>query len=359
MKKIGIVFGSPSEEHEVSLAGTESVLKALKSIPGYEAKPIGIDKSGNWYTGENALATLITKANKEMLLASNIDTANIEKTEGHAAPPLDYIAACDYIMIIIPGKHGEDGNLQGFFNTLGKRVIGCDTLSSALCFDKSMLKATLAGYGFLVAPGVDVHLDQTQITPELYDQICKEVDSPRLVIKPTDNGSSIGLSQAENFEEFKSGLLEAQKHTNHVLVEKFIPHIEIAAGVIGNGNDLLISDLGNLNESDTHVYSYDEKYVTSKPYQVPADIDPQATQKIKEMTAEIFKLVKCSDWARIDFFIEKGTNKIFLNEINTIPGMTELSLFPQIFKGTGFDYIQMVEEILNRATADETLKAAA
>lgn len=352
---VGVVFGSPSAEHEVSLAGAKSVLEAFESLDDYEARPIGIDKDGLWYTGSDTLATLIRKADKDLLFIDVPETGN---ALGQTAPPLDYIDSCDYIMSMTLGKYGEDGRLQGFFETLGKEIIGCSVLASSLCFDKAILKATLSDYGYAVTPGTDVHLDRTDITPALFDQICENLETKKLVLKPTDNGSSIGLSQADNFEDFRAGLAAAGKYTNHVLVEKFLPHKEIVVGVIGTANDLIVSDLGDDYDVDTHVYSYEEKYMTGTPCNVPADLDGATTQKIKTMAADIFRLTKCSGWARVDFFIEKGTDNIYVNEVNTVPGMTNSSVFPQIFRSTGLDYPKMIKKILDMSISQEHKKAA-
>ena len=356
MIKIGVVFGSQSVEHEVSLAGANCVLEAFESLNQYKAQPIGIDKNGLWYTGPDALSTLLTKADKDMLFVDIPE--NINPIEGQTTPPLAYINSCDYILLVIPGKYGEDGRLQGFFETLGKKIIGCGVLPSALCFDKAMLKATLADYGYDVTPGTDVRLDQTDITPALYDQICQKLETNKLVLKPTDNGSSIGLSQAENAQEFIAGMEEAAKYTNHVVVEKFIPHKEIVVGVIGDGDNLLISDLGQSNEALDKVYSYEEKYIDTTPCITPAPIGDALTQKIKTLTAEIYKLTKCSGWARIDFLIENETDRIYMNEVNTIPGMSKPSVFPMIFKSTGLSYPEMIEKILDTSIS-ETLEQAA
>lgn len=358
MIKIGVVFGSPSDEHEVSLAGAESILNAFKQLDQYEAMPIGIDKNGNWYTGEHALSTLISQANQDLLFVDQPIRRLISKTSEQLTPPLAYINSCDYIMLVIPGRYGEDGRLQGFFETLGKKNIGCGVLSSALCFDKAMLKAVLSDYGYDVTPGTDVFLKTTDITSELFEHICNSLGTHRLVLKPTDNGSSIGLSQAENFEEFKAGMIEAGKYTDHVVVEKFIPHKEIVVGVIGNGDELLISELGLSNETADRVYGYQEKYIDTSPCIVPAPIDETLTAKIKALTAEIYQLTKCSGWARVDFLIEDGTNNIYVNEVNTIPGMSKPSVFPTIFAETGLSYPEMLERIFETSITEFLRQAA-
>lgn len=356
---IGVVFGSPSSEHEVSLAGAESVLDAFEKLDEYNARPIGIDKAGNWYTGKNALPTLISMADEDMLFVKNKDVSKAQILNGSENPPLDFIAGCDYIMSIIPGKFGEDGGLQGFFETLGKTIIGCNVLASALCFDKALLKATLADYGYAVTPGTCIKLDETKITAELFESICKDLDTNKLVLKPTDNGSSIGLSQAENFDEFKAGMELAGKYTNHVVVEKFIPHREIVVGVIGERQDLIVSHLGLSNEATAKVYSYEEKYLVNTPCIVPAPLSKEMTEEITRLTKEIYNVTKCSGWARVDFLVENGTDKIYMNEINTVPGMSEPSVFPQIFKSAGYDYPKLIKTIIEKSVAAESLKQAA
>lgn len=145
----------------------------------------------------------------------------------------------------------------------------------------------------------------------------------------------------------------AAKYTNHVVVEKFIPHQEIVVGVIGEGPNVIVSDLGLSNETDDRVYGYEEKYLVNEPCIVPAPLEDKVTEKIKRMTAEIYNLTKCSGWARVDFLIEQGTGDIYFNEINTVPGMSEPSVFPQVFKSIGYDYPKMIQTIIEKSIEKE------
>ena len=352
MFKIGVVFGGTSDEHEVSLAGAMSVLKAFKSIEGVKAQPIGIGKDGRWHVGSGALEYLIEHADKDKLFIRNTKDVEIGgPLDHHHNPPFDYIQGCDYILPIIHGRTSEDGVLQGFFETLGLDIIGCGILSSAACFDKAFLKEFLSGCGYKVSPGVKQEIESTgmQDTQVLYKDICAELGTNKLVIKPNDNGSSIGLSQAENAQEFKEALMVAGKVTDQVVIEKYIKHREIVVGVIGQGDDILISDLGESNISTGKVYYYEDKYNAGSVCKTPAQLEPKLEEKIRKYTKEIYTLLECTGWARIDFFVELETNDIYVNEINTIPGMSEPSVFPQIFKSKGYDYPTLIEMILEKA----------
>lgn len=358
MLKIGVVFGGLSAEHEVSLAGARGVLGVFENLDGYEAMPIGIGKSGNWYTGKGALEMLISKADDEMLFVKSQSEKLKKKAVKHTSAPIDYIDQCDFIMLLTHGVFGEDGRLQGFFEMLGKDVIGCSVLASSVCFNKAFLKRYLSAKGFKVTPGVDIYLDETDITEKYYKSLCNQFGTKKFVIKPADNGSSIGLGQASNYEEFKSAIEEAGEHTNHVVIEIFMPHREIVVGVIGRGEDILISDLGESNVADVKVYNYEEKYIQHSDCKVPAEMNLHMEADIRKQTAAIYKLTESSGWSRIDFFIEKDTNDIYVNEVNTIPGMSEPSVFPQIFRSTGLTYPELIETILDKSIRDTAVSDA-
>ncbi len=359
MIKIGVVFGGPSEEHEVSLASAKAVMKAIDSLPGYKAERIGICKEGNWCVGEGALRFLISKADPDMLFIEQNED-DIDSKPLFEIPPHAFFDKCDYIMPMTHGAIGEDGKLQGFFETLNIPVIGCGTLASAVCFDKNYLKTLLEGHGFKVAPGGVINMETTPVTQDLYNEFVEIVGGEKFAIKPNDNGSGIGVSIARNFEEFKDGVEKAAQFTRSVLVEKFIPHKEIVVGVIGNGNDIEISHLGESNAEVDNVYEYEAKYNENTFCQCPADIDELMEKKILQQTADIYQLVGCKDWARIDFFIENETNKLYMNEINTIPGFSPHSVFPKIFESKGIGYQDLVRKIIESAIkAEEKSQAAA
>ncbi len=348
MLKIGVVFGGISAEHEVSLAGANGVLKAFSEIGEYEALPIGISKDGNWVHGPNALKTLVSAADQEMLFIKAEDIeGDIEETQ--ASPSFEYINQCDFVMLLTHGKVGEDGRLQGFFKTLGKPVIGCGVLTSAACFDKALLKSILADKGYSVTPGVEIALEATKITEQLYNDILKQLNIQKLVIKPTDNGSSIGLGFASDYNEFKQAIENASEFTNHVVVEKFIPHKEVIVGIVGQGKDIEVSDVGELGESGDDFLSYEEKYIQYDPVTIPATVNEDVAKKVKSYAIDIYALMKCSGWARIDFFVEDDTNDIYVNEINSIPGMSKPSFFPQVFASKGIDYTSLIKLIVDKA----------
>jgi len=359
MINIGVVFGGPSEEHEVSLASAKAVMKAIDSLPGYKAERIGMCKEGNWVVGEGTLRFLISKADPDMLFIETEEDVDDRPT--FEVPPHAFFDKCDYIMPMTHGAIGEDGKLQGFFETLNIPVIGCGTLASAVCFDKNYLKTLLEGHGFKVAPGGVINIETTAVTEDVYKEFVEITGGEKFAIKPNDNGSGIGVSIARNYEEFKKGVEKASKFTRAVLVEKFIPHKEIVVGVIGNGDDIEISHLGESNAEVDNVYEYEAKYNENTFCQCPADISPMMENKIKKQTAEIYKLVGCKDWARIDFFIENETNSLYMNEINTIPGFSPHSVFPKIFESKGVGYTDLVRKIIESAIKHEeqAKKAAA
>jgi len=353
MVKIGIVFGGKSAEHEVSLASAKGVLTALQSLTDFKAQPIGIDKDGMWVSGPDTLDYLISKADKATLFVDQEREAK-DFDGPQSTPPFEYIQDCDYIMPITQGKIGEDGRLQGFFEKLGKKIIGCGVLSSALCFDKTALKALIASHGFKVAPGLIIDAqDTTEFTESFYQDVCRQLGSDHLFIKPNDNGSSIGISQAQSYPEWKHSLQQAARYTDKILVEKFLDHREIVVGVIGQGKDLIISHLGDCI-TNAEVYTYEEKYKKGNElFTCPAELSKDLEEEIIRQTKEIYQLSSCSGWARVDFFIENGTNDIYLNEINTIPGMTEGSVFPKVFKSAGYSYPQLIQTIIDQFLESE------
>ncbi len=277
MTSIGVVFGGESDEHEVSLASAQAVLNAIEQLPDYRARRIGIDKEGNWVCGDGALKFLISRADPEMLFIEA--EGDVPQKDIEEIPPHDYFAECDYILPLTHGAIGEDGKLQGFFETLGKPIIGCETLSSAVCFDKAYLKTLLEGHGIKVSPGQIVDIRNATIDRRFFEELCENTGADKFAVKPNDSGSGIGVSIAHNLEELKAGLEKAAQFTNAVLVEKFIPHEEIVVGVIGNGEDIELSHLGKSNAEVDDVYEYKAKYSENTFCQAPADIPPKSPPK--------------------------------------------------------------------------------
>lgn len=344
---IGLIFGGVSAEHEVSLATARNVMRAIEAGGEYHYVLFGISKTGDWYIGEGAWHALFAKADPTMLFAED-DSAPPQNLETYAGfPPAAAFARCDYVFPLTHGSRGEDGCLQGFFEMQGLKLIGCGTLASAVCFDKYFLKSMASAAGCSVVPGVIIDIKHGSAGANAFEDICSRLNASALFIKPNRSGSSLGAARADNAAEFADACRIARNYDDCILVEKNIKHREIVVGVIGNRCDLRISAFGECKSSDDAIYSYQEKYLKkNKLFSITTSLGPDIENYLRQRASAIYQAAACKDFARVDFFIESGTNNVFLNEVNTIPGLTATSVFPKVFQSQGIGYAALISLLL-------------
>jgi len=323
MKKVLLLFGGNSLEHEVSCNSAKSILKNYDKTK-FIFIPVFIDKNNNWfiYTGDIDSITNIDKSN--LIQIDNI---------------IEYLKKYDLVFSIIHGFGGEDGKLQGMLDLFNIKYVGSNSLVSAIGMDKEISKILFTYLGIPVTPYMVVeNLKNIQEIERFFNY--------PIIIKPCNGGSSIGLSKANNKKELKEGIIKALKYDNKVLIEKYIKGRELECAVLEH-KKLIISDIGEILK-DTELYDYESKYVKKIDTTIPTDIPKNIKRQIQDYSKKVFEFLKCKDLARIDFFYDEESNKIYLNEINTLPGFTEISMYPKLIMNKKISYKDLITYLIQK-----------
>ncbi|MEG0794703.1 MAG: D-alanine--D-alanine ligase family protein [Bacilli bacterium] len=341
--KIGVIFGGISTEHKVSIVSGTRVIKNLNKTK-YQIYPLYIKEDGSWYhLLDNVLDIDIYKI-------GNVPT-NIKKVDN----VIDFLNEMDILFPVLHGIGGEDGSIEGLFTLLKKPYVGCGILSSALCMDKVYTKIILEKANILVTPSIylkksmndityiDESFNNTIVNIKDISNLIKEKFNYPVFIKPSNSGSSVGISKVNNEESLDKALTEAFIYDSKVLIEKLIVGHEVECAVLNN----IASSVGEVLSAEDF-YTFDAKYKNNESKTViPANIDESLINKIKDISLKAFASVDGFGIARVDFFIEKDTNKIYLNEINTMPGFTEISMYPKLIESIGISYTELLDELIN------------
>lgn len=343
-RKVCVIIGGMSSEHDVSIKSGKSILENIDKNK-YIIKTIYINKQGESfeYIGE-------TKN------ISNLETRDLKK----ASNLMSLIEDCDVIFPVLHGAFGEDGCLQGIFEIMKKPYVGCGVLSSAICMDKVFTKEILKNAGIEQAKYIwikktddrylyiDDKINEKEVSLEELSKIAEEnLDYP-MFVKPSNAGSSIGVTKATNSEELISGVKFASKYDEKIIIEQGVMGREVECAVLGN-DDVIASCIGEVLSADTF-YSYEAKYENKESKTViPADINKSLEEEIKRIAIKAFKAVDGKGLSRVDFFIEKDTDKIILNEINTLPGFTNISMYPKMWEATGLEYPKLIDRLIGLA----------
>ena len=332
MRKIGVIFGGRSGEHEVSLMSATAVLNAIDQSK-YIPVPIGVDRDGKWYVFSGDF--------------SDIENRTWQRTATQfGIEKLKY--AIDFAFPVIHGTQGEDGVLQGLLEIMDIPYAGCGVLASSLCMDKAMTKEVLARNGIPTCKYKLVRTeDLNRNMPGIVREIDREFVGP-VFIKPANAGSSLGVSKVDDIMEMGKALALAGSFDRRILVEEAIIGREVETAVIGN-NTPLVASVGEITKgSDFDFYDYEAKYTDSSGTRldIPANLPEDVIERIREIAKKAYLACDCAGFARVDFFIEEGTGDILVNEINTIPGLTKYSLFPLLWEAEGINFTEMIEKII-------------
>src|SRR3989338_3595006 len=325
MKKVGLFFGGPSDEHEVSITSAVNVAKNIDTQK-YETVLIYWSKDG------------------EFMIVP--DMVSIEK--GNKIMAEDFKKYFDVALPMTHGKYGEDGVLQAIFESQHLLYSGCHVLSSALCFDKSVFKDFISGHGIAQSKyvAIDYALNNPTGIKEKLDSI-RDFSLP-LFVKPANSGSSVGIMKLDDFNNLNEAIKEARKHDEKVVIEEgFTNHKEIELAVLGN-SELAISEPGEVVIPSGSFYDYNEKYKLGRTEtKIPADISADEVEQVKKVAEKVYKLCGCSGFARVDMFVQDS--KVYMNEINTLPGFTDISMYPKLMIHTGVSYVDLISKIIELA----------
>ena len=330
-ERIGIIFGGRSEEHEVSFMSAKAVIKAIDREK-YDIVYIGIDREG----------------------AFRIFNGTLDKMEPDTWVNYSELAdlgrlreKIDFAFPVVHGKYSEDGTLQGLLEMLRIPYAGCGVLSSSLCMDKAMAKDIFVKNGIPTCKYIMVTSKDFEDDFEIIKSKVAEELGDKVYVKPSNSGSSVGISKVDDLNNLDAALREAFRFDRRVIIEETINGREIETGVIGN-YQLEVASVGEII-APKDFYSYESKYDDNAGtrLEVPARIDTSLSDKIRKTAERVYRVMDCAGFARIDFFVDKDTDDIYVNEINTIPGFTKFSMFPVVCKDAGIEFSQLIERIVD------------
>ena len=350
--RVGVIFGGRSGEHEVSLMSARSVLKVLSSEK-YDVTQIGITHAGSWVTGENVLEALESGRTDELTPAillpepgQNWLYAVRETTAGQLLEPLTTL---DVIFPVLHGTFGEDGTLQGLLELADLAYIGAGVLGSSAGMDKALFKDVMRAHKVPVLESIVVTRRQIQDHLEEVLASAERVSAYPIFVKPANLGSSVGVNKCRSRSDLYEGLLEAASYDRRVVIERGLSKPrEIEVSVVGNDQPQA-SIPGEVIPSDDF-YTYNAKYFDGRSELIiPAPLPAVTIAKIQQYAIEAFLAIDCSGMARVDFLLEPDTYHIYLSEINTIPGFTQISMYPKLWQASGLPYPALIDRLIELA----------
>ena len=342
-----VIFGGKSSEHEVSRISAYNILNQLNKEK-YNVLTVGIKKNGesHLYTGdfihikdgsweENPGKVCVISPNPNhggiLVINKNGDT---------------FMEKVDIYFPVLHGKNGEDGTMQGVFELANIPYVGNGVLASSLCMDKILTKTVLEKAGIPVTEGFSVPAWETL---DAVDEKIKASFGYPVVVKPSNAGSSVGITAAENKEELKDALKIAANEDRRILIEKMLDVREVECAVLGSHRKAEASCLGEIVKT-TAMYDYETKYVDdTSELVIPSVLEKETEEKIKDWAVKAFSALDCTGLARVDFFIDKTTGDILLNEINTLPGFTDISMYPKLWEASGLSCGALLDRLIEIA----------
>lgn len=332
-RRIALIYGGKSSEHEVSLLTAFSVMQAI-DYEKYIVIPVYIKIDGAWIRGEPALAQ-----------SASVEALRLEET-GQPVSLFELAREIDIAFPVIHGPFGEDGTLQGLLEMLDVPYVGSGVLGSAVGMDKVMMKKMFKSAGLPQCKYIA--LTRKQIRQETLDPIFEQVEKKLgypCFVKPANLGSSVGISKAKDREELRTALGVAAGFDRKVIVEEMVYGREVEIGVLGN-EELQTSVVGEIKPVN-EFYDYAAKYKNlGTELEIPAKLPEDTVEQIKEMAKQAFTVLDCSGLSRVDFFWNAETNQVYINEINTMPGFTPFSMYPLLFKEAGISYSALIEQLI-------------
>ena len=342
MKKLGVIFGGMSTENKVSCVSGASVIKHLNREK-YEIFPGFIDENGEWFK-------VPMQENYDILLDKKEKIENV----------FEYLKQMDILFPVLHGLYGEDGTIQGLFELLRIPYVGCGVLASSvgmdkvytkLIFDKARINQTKYIYVRKYNDKyiyIDENFNEKILELEEIAKIADEKLKYPMFVKPSNSGSSVGITRVENADGLAKAIELAGQYDNKILVEEGIIGREIECAVLGD-EEIQSSCVGEIKAADKF-YTYDAKYNNEESKTViPADISKEKSDEIRKLAVKAFKALDGKGLSRVDFFVENNTNKVYINEINTMPGFTSISMYPKLFEQVGIPYSELLDRVIELA----------
>lgn len=344
--RVGVLFGGESAEHEVSLQSARNVIEAIDP-ERYEVVLIGIDRGGRWHLAESSRFLLDGSDPRRIRLGpTDRDVALVPGTRSDlvALDAGERLERLDVVFPVLHGPMGEDGTVQGLLRLAHMPFVGPDVLGSAIGMDKDVSKRLLRDAGIPIAPFLTVLRGDPRPG---FDEVSRTLGRP-VFVKPANMGSSVGVAKVSSAPELEAALDEAFGFDHKVLLERFVRGREIECAVLGN-EDPKASVPGEIVPRH-EFYSYEAKYLDDEgaELRIPADLDPETSERVRDLAVRTFRTLCCEGMARVDFFLTDD-GEILVNEINTIPGFTRISMYPKLWAATGVSYPELVDALLGLA----------
>jgi len=350
--RIAVLFGGRSGEHDVSLMSARSVLAVLDPEK-YEVTQVGITLEGEWLNGGNTLEAFsqgkVEKLNRVVLPSEPSHSAlYILKTDG-SGEVLEKLADVDVFFPVLHGPFGEDGTMQGLLELADVAYVGAGVAGSSVGMDKGIFKDVMRANGIPIVDSLLVLRSEVEKDINAVIEQAEKLGAYPLFAKPANLGSSVGISKCNSRSDLGEGLMEAARYDRRLVVERGVGNVrEIEVSVLGN-EDPQTSVCGEVLPS-REFYSYESKYVDgTSGLIIPAQLPAGVSDQIREYAVRAYKAIDCAGMARADFFFDIDTNKIYLNELNTLPGFTSISMYPKLWQASGLTYAQLVDRLIELA----------
>ena len=336
--RVAVIFGGRSGEHDVSLMSARSVLSVLDPAK-YEVTQIGITREGQWLTGEDVIGKFENgklDGLEHFVLSGDPSTRTTQY-------------AIDVFFPILHGTFGEDGTIQGLFEMADVAYVGAGVVGSAVGMDKGVFKEVMRANDIPIVESVLASRSDVEKNMNAVIEKAEKAGAYPLFTKPANLGSSVGVTKCHNRSDLQEGLMEAASFDRRILVERGVVDArEIEVSVLGN-DEPVASVCGEVLPS-REFYSYESKYIDgTSGLAIPAPLPKETSERIREYAVRAYKLIDCAGMARVDFFVEKESNKIYLNELNTIPGFTKISMYPKLWEASGLSYAKLVDRLIELA----------
>jgi D-alanine-D-alanine ligase len=344
--RVGILFGGKSAEHEVSLQSARNVIEAIDKAK-YDVVLIGIDQQGRWLLNDTSEFLLNNRHPKLIRLQQASDTVALVPQSGGALTNIttyQSVPALDVVFPILHGPFGEDGTMQGLLKLANVPFVGAGVLGAAIGMDKDVMKRLLRHANIPVAPFLTFKQHDTNLA---FTSVADALGLP-LFVKPANLGSSVGVSKVHNKAQFQPAVSEAFQYDRKILIESFIEGREIECSVLGN-DDPIASVPGEVIAKHDF-YSYEAKYIDEHGavLAIPADIPYEVAETIRALAIKVFATLACEGLARVDFFL-KPNGDVVVNEINTMPGFTSISMYPRLWEASGIAYAELIDRLIQLA----------
>jgi D-alanine-D-alanine ligase len=358
--RVALLFGGKSAEHEISLISARNIYEAMDKKK-YDVVAIGIDKQGRWFT--DARARLLTGVEQSQVECRDLKNATAVLPGESRAPMVRPSAGApfgpvDLVFPVLHGPFGEDGTIQGLLKLANVPFVGAGVLGSAVGMDKDVMKRLLRDARIPIAKFLAFQrADMNRVS---FAKVKKALGLP-LFVKPANLGSSVGINKVTNKENFRRAIEDAFRYDNKIVIEEFVPGREIECAVLGNEKPIASLPGEIIVQQD--FYSYDAKYIDDKGarFEIPARLPKTVVEKIRALALRSYRVLCCEGMARVDFFL-RANGQVVVNEINTIPGFTKISMYPKMWQASGLSYSRLIDRLiklaLERARQEKRLRTS-